>query len=170
MDEKNRFESADVGDDRSRMADNMVPAYDPMVDPGTKVGPVVDPNTKDGVNPEDLDPDADPHAHDKRHKDGDDGADERPAASMSMTKAELLERVQELEAKLKKAELVERIQELEGDKDAGAAAAQPVYRPMDTNTRTATINGETKSWTEATADQVPEAYREVWAQSKAAGA
>lgn len=94
--------------------------------------------------------------------------DPEPApASMSMTKAELLERVQELEAELTKAKLLDRIHDLE---DGGTKPdPTPAAAPMDTATRSATVDGVTMTWTEATEGVVPQAYRDIYAQSKAAG-
>lgn len=148
--------AANVGKDPFRPADNMVLDYDPMVDPGVEVGPVVDPNTTDGV---------DDSAHKAEAKT--DDADEKPAASMSMTKSELLDRLHESASGLTKAQILEHIQRVEGATTSPHVpeSPQPVAA-MDTATRTATINGETKTWTEASEDQVPEEYRRVYARSQ----
>lgn len=98
-----------------------------------------------------------------------------PAPSMSMTKAELLERVKKLEderdAALTKAELIERAKELEAESAASddptvskaTLAAMPgVVAPDANEIRSVTINGETFSWTDATADTVPAEAVEVY--------
>jgi hypothetical protein len=91
--------------------------------------------------------------------------EEPVAASMSMTKAELLDRLHEHEDGLTKAELLERIHQFEGGESEPSAPATP----MDTATRSATVDGVMLTWTEATQDTVPQAYRDIYAQSKAAG-
>lgn len=139
--------AANVGEDVARPADNMVLDYDPMVDPGVEVGPVVDPNTDDD-------------AEDSKA----DDEDEKPAASMSMTKAELLDRLHEYLAGLTKAQILDQIKRAEGADDV-ASDAEPA-RVYSTETREATINGVTKTWTEASEDQVPEEYRAVYARSQ----
>ena len=107
-------------------------------------------------------------------KDDDAMQDETPPASMSMTKAELLERLHAAEADLTKAEILERIRHLEGDDEDAADEAGPAPSMMAADlpaaeTRTATIDGRTYQWTSANEAQVPEAARAVWADAKAAG-
>lgn len=156
------LDAANVGKDPFRPADNMVLDYDPLVDPGVEVGPVVDPNTTDGV---------DDSEHKAEAEAKTDDADEKTAASMSMTKAELLDRLHESASGLTKAQILEHIQRVEGadTNPNGPESPQPVAAPArvySTETREATINGETKTWTEASEDQVPEEYRRVYARSQ----
>jgi hypothetical protein len=91
---------------------------------------------------------------------------------MSMTKAELLDRLHDLESDLTKAQILDRIRALEsGEADAvapDAVASQPVA-PADTTTRSVTVDGVPYTWTEATEDTVPEEARLVYARARAAG-
>ena len=103
-------------------------------------------------------------APDDHHEDEPEEAAEAPPASMSMTKAELLDRLHEMEAELTKAQILDRIHALEGghDEDAPEAPAAPV----STETRSATIDGRTLTWTDATAHQVPDEYVAVERRSR----
>ena len=109
--------------------------------------------------------DTNPFAAPDHHDDAPEEADEAPpAASMSMTKAELLDRLHEMEAELTKAQILERIHALEGGHDEGEPEAPAA--PVSTETRTATIDGRTLTWTDATADQVPDEYVAVERRSR----
>lgn len=136
------------GIDPFRPADNMVPGYDAHaeVQPGVRVGPAVDPNA--GGAP------------------ADDKDDDRPSASMSMTKAELLDCLRERAEGMTKAEILDVIEGLDADPDADAPAAPRSYA---TDIREATIDGQHYVWTEESEHTVPQAAREIYAQHKAAG-
>ncbi len=107
--------------------------------------PFVEPDPKMEAKP-------DPKPHPERDLMPEPEPDEPKPASMAMTKAELLEQSQRLES---------------GDVAGMPETTEP--RVMSTETRSATIEGETRTWTEASEDQVPEEYRLVWARSRAAG-
>lgn len=154
MHEDKDFNDLNVGEDSQRPADNMTLDYDPMVDPGTVVGPVVDPNTDDGVADDD-------HA-------SADGEDELKPASMAMTKAELLDRLHEHEDGLTKAQIIERIRVFEDGDSESVDRDDTLARAFDTATRQATVDGQTYTWTEASEDTVPEEARLIWARSQAA--
>lgn len=146
MHDDKELDAANVGKDPFRPADNMVLDYDPLVDPGGKVGPDADPSEDDA----------------------EDDA-EKPAASMTMTKAELLDRLHESAAGLTKAQILEHINRVERGDEDGSSEDAALARVYSTETRTATIDGKSLTWTEATEDTVPASYREVYAQSQAAG-
>ncbi len=100
-------------------------------------------------------------------------ADEPAPASMSMTKAELLERLHEHEDGLTKAQILERIKRFEGGDGAEGDAPDPTpaAAPMAADmpapeTCQVTLNGETYTWTKDTEDTVPEEARLIWARSK----
>lgn len=98
--------------------------------------------------------------------------DSERKASMSMTKDELLERLGEVATK---AEILEHIHRIEAGDEADEATVgdtNPLAGrtgPFDTATRTATVNGQTYTWTEASEGAVPEEARLVWARSQGAG-
>jgi hypothetical protein len=111
---------------------------------------------------------------------------------MAMTRAELLERLQKLEAAehegLTKAEMLERIGVLEGGESMQKAyrglkgemlggtdtvsrstlAAMPGPVAVADEAATVNINGVTYSWRGEPGDDIPEEARAVWAQHKAA--
>lgn len=94
--------------------------------------------------------------------------DEPAPASMSMTKAELLDRLAERAGELTKAEILALIEHLDADEDLAADPAEP-GRVFDPAAREATIEGVKYTWTEASEDTVPEEARLIYARSKAAG-
>lgn len=110
-----------------------------------------------------------------------------PAASMQMTKAELLERANGLDAAANegrtKAELLERIQWLEAGDDmplkgellgpnetlkASTIAAMPAVPTVAGGQASANINGVQYTWTEGKEEGIPAEALAVWAQHKAA--
>jgi hypothetical protein len=90
-------------------------------------------------------------------------------ASMSMTKSDLQDRLYELSEHLTKAEILEHIEQIENPKDDAPVDPSAPAAPVDTETRTVTIDGVPYTWTAATEDTVPPVALEVYAQSKAAG-
>lgn len=139
MHDDKELDAANVGNDPFRPADNMVLDYDPLVDPGVRVGPDEDPSEDD----------------------------EKPSASMSMTKAELLDRLHESAAGLTKAQILEHINRVErGDEAVEPTPLDAPARVYSTETRTATIDGRAYTWTEATEDTVPEEARAIYARSQ----
>ncbi len=88
-----------------------------------------------------------------------------------MTKAELLERIQKLEADQTKAKLLERIQVLEdGPPNVSAAtlAAMPAAVSAPLEVHTVSLNGATYSWSDGGEASVPEEAVAVYQRMKAA--